>query len=199
MAHTMARFTEDVDVVNHLSGRVFEWEMREPMSYRLVDTDTSEVVNVPPGFRTDFASVPRPFWSLIAPWGRHGRAAIVHDFLYQLGAVTHAGAGTMRRPPKREADRIFRQAMAVLDRVILGRSTFWAHFPSWVVQARIGIAGVRRWVMWAAVAAFGFHAYKMQQTKGTAPPLEHEMLVEVERILHDGRGDTPDGGHAGGR
>jgi hypothetical protein len=36
MAHTMARFTEDVDVVNHLSGRVFEWEMREPMSYRHV-------------------------------------------------------------------------------------------------------------------------------------------------------------------
>jgi hypothetical protein len=179
----MARFTEDVTVVNRLSGRVFEWELREPVSYRLVDTEGSEVVNVPPGFRTDFASVPRPFWTIISPWGRHGRAAIVHDFLYQLGAVTDVGAGSMRRPSKREADRIFREAMAVLDAVILGRSRFWSRFGSSVVGARIWVAGWRRWVMWSAVAAFGFKAYRRQQTKGTAPPLEHAMLVEVEQML----------------
>jgi hypothetical protein len=179
----MARFTEDVRVVNRLSGRVFEWELCEPVSYRIVDTPESEVVNVPPEFRTDFASVPRPFWTLISPWGRHGRAAIVHDFLYQLGGVTDVGAQSMRRPPKREADRIFRQAMAVLDEVILGASAFWNRFPRWVVRSRIGFAGIRRWTMWAAVAVFGFKAYKRQQTKGTAPPLEHAMLLDVERML----------------
>lgn len=171
----MARFTEDVTVVNRLSGRVFEWELCEPVSYRIVDMPDSEVVNVPPRFRTDFASVPRPFWAIISPWGRHGRAAIVHDFLYQLGGVTDVAARSMRRPSKREADRIFRQAMGVLDRVILGRT----RFP----QFRIWFAGWRRWVMWAAVALFGFRAYKRQQAKGTAPPLEHAMLIEVERIL----------------
>jgi hypothetical protein len=171
----MARFTEDVTVVNRLSGRVFEWELCEAVSYRLVDVPESEVVNVPPGFATDFASVPRPFWAIISPWGRHGRAAIVHDFLYQLGGVTDVAAQSMRRPPKREADRIFRDAMRVLDVVILGRRSH----PGF----RIWLAGWRRWTMWAAVAAFGFTAYRRQQTKGTAPPLEHAMLVEVERLL----------------
>lgn len=179
----MARFTEDVQVVNRLSGGVFAWELCEPVSYRLVDTPDSEVVNVPPKFTTDFASVPRPFWSIISPWGRHGRAAIVHDFLYQLGGITDLGAQSMRRPPKREADRIFRQAMAVLDEVILGRSTFWSRYPRWVVRARIGVAGWRRWTMWTAVAVFGFKAYKRQQTRGSAPPLEHAMLVQVEDML----------------
>lgn len=171
----MAQFTEDVTVVNRLSGRVFEWELCEPVSYRIVDTADSEVVNVPPGFATDFASVPRPFWAIISPWGRHGRAAIVHDFLYQLGGVTDVGARSMRRPSKREADRIFRQAMEVLDRVILGRG----NHPGF----RVWLAGWRRWTMWAAVAVFGFRAYKRQQEKGTAPPLEHAMLVEVEKLL----------------
>lgn len=174
----MARFTEDVTVVNRLSGRVFEWELCEPVSFRIVDTPESEVVNVPPQFRTDFASVPRPFWAIISPWGRHGRAAIVHDFLYQLGGVTDVAAQSMRRPSKREADRIFRQAMRVLDEVILS--------PRRLPAFRIWLAGWRRWTMWAAVAAFGFKAYQRLQVKATAPPLEHAMLLDVERRLADG-------------
>lgn len=192
----MARFTEDVTVVNRLAGRVFEWELCEPVSYRIVDTPDSEVVNVPPQFRTDFASVPRPFWTIISPWGRHGRAAIVHDFLYQLGGVTDVARQSMRRPSKREADRIFREAMGVLDEVILRRSRFWARFPAWVVGVRIWFAGGRRWIMWAAVAAFGFRAYRRQQEKGTAPPLEHAMLVDVERMLA-GEPAVPDAADAG--
>ena len=171
----MAQFTEDVTVVNRLAGRVFAWELCEPVSYRLVDDPASEVVNVPPGFTTDFASVPRVFWAIISPWGRHGRAAIVHDFLYQLGGVTDVAAQSMRRPPKAEADRIFRDAMRVLDVVILGRR----RHPGF----RVWLAGWRRWAMWAAVAVFGFRAYKRQQTKGSAPPLEHAMLEDVARLL----------------
>ncbi|MBM3658313.1 MAG: DUF1353 domain-containing protein [Actinobacteria bacterium] len=174
----MARFTEDVTVVNRLSGRVFEWELCEPVSYRTVDTPDSETVNVPPEFATDFASVPRPFWAIISPWGRHGRAAIVHDFLYQLGGVTDVGAQTMRRPSKREADRIFREAMRVLDVAILGRRSR--------PRFRVWVAGWRRWTMWAAVAAFGFKAYRRQQTKGSAPPLEHAMLLQVEKMVAAG-------------
>jgi hypothetical protein len=174
----MARFTQDVTVVNHLSGRVHQWELCEPMTYKLVDSDDAEFVTVPPAFKTDFASVPRPFWFWLAPWGRHGRAAIVHDFLYQLGAVTDPGAPVatrLRRPSKREADRIFRQAMAVLDRVILTNTKLWKP----LVWVRRALAVPRRWLMWAAVALFGHWAYKKEQAKGTAPPLEHEMLEDV--------------------
>jgi hypothetical protein len=178
----MARFTEDVTVVNHLTGRVHQWEMCEPMTYRLVDTEDAEFVTVPPAFKTDFASVPRPFWFWLAPWGRHGRAAIVHDFLYQLGAVTNPVARVderLRRPPKREADRIFRQAMAVLDDVILRRSNLWSGSLKRFVGIRVALAVPRRWLMWAAVALFGYWAYKKEQAKGAAPRLEHEMLEAV--------------------
>jgi hypothetical protein len=169
----VAWFTEDVTVVNHLSGRVHAWELCEPMTFRLVDADDAEVVTVPPKFVTDFASVPRPFWFVISPWGRHGRAAIVHDFLYQLGGVTHPAAGTMRRPSKTESDRLFRKAMGALDQLILGKKR--------VARLRLALAWPRRWVMWTAVALFGHRAYKREQSKGTAPPLEHEMLEDVER------------------
>lgn len=179
----MARFTEDITVANRLSGRVHEWTLCQPLSYRLVDRYDSEVVNVPTGLVTDFASVPRPFWFWVAPWGRHGRAAVVHDHLYRLGSVTDPVAGTMRRPSKREADRIFRQAIAILDRAILSRSRFWQRFPKPFVEVRIALAGFRRWVMWAAVAAFGGRAYKLGQAKGDAPALEHEMLEAVVRQL----------------
>jgi Protein of unknown function (DUF1353) len=179
----VARFTEDVTVVNHLSGRVHGWELCEPMTYRVVDAEDAEVVTVPPKFVTDFASVPRPFWFAISPWGRHGRAAIVHDFLYQLGGVTDPAAGAMRRPPKSEADRIFRQAMGVLDEVILGKKRF--------VRLRLAFAWPRRWTMWAAVALFGHWAYKKEQKKGTAPPLEHDMLEDVVAQVRAERSDEP--------
>lgn len=181
----MARFTEDITVVNHLSGRVHEWILCQPLNYRLVDEPTSEVVNVATGFDTDFASVPRPFWFWVAPWGRHGRAAVVHDHLYRSGSVTDPGAGTMRRPRKREADRIFRQGIAVLDRTILGNSKFWQKFPKAVVETRIAIAGIRRWLMWAAVAAFGGRAYKLGQARGDAPAFEQEMLEAVEQMVSE--------------
>ena len=181
----MARFTEDVKVVNHLSGRVHQWELCEPMTYRLLDREPSEVATAPPGFKTDFASVPRPFWFWIAPWGRHGRAAIIHDFLYQLGAVTDPAAGTLRRPSKRESDRIFRQAMADLDKVLLSKSRLWKP----LVPFRMALAAARRWVIWAAVALFGYWAYKKEQQKGTAPPLEHEMLEDVAKVVATGAVD----------
>lgn len=179
----MARFTDDLTVVNRLSGRVHRWALCEPLVYRLADTPASEHVTVPPGFGTDFASVPRPLWSWIAPWGRHGRAAVIHDFLYQLGSVTDPLTRTLRRPSRREADRIFRDAMAVLDRVILARSRLWRGPLRLLYPARLLLADARRWLIWAAVALFGFWAYRRQQAVGSSPGLEHEMLVGVERML----------------
>lgn len=168
----MASFTENVTVVNRLSDRVYDWQLCEPVSYYLADPG-GETVVVPPCFVTDFASVPRPFWWWIAPWGRHGRAAIVHDFLYQQGSVTAADGGA-RRPSKRESDRIFRQAMAVLDLAILNRHPLWQRFPR-LAKARLALAVPRRWLMWAAVAVFGGPAYRHRQVVGTAPGLEVEM------------------------
>jgi hypothetical protein len=53
-------------------------------------------IHVPAHFRTDFASVPRFLWPLFPPWGPSWRAAVVHDYLYQMRELT-----------RREADRVF--------------------------------------------------------------------------------------------
>lgn len=39
-------------------------------------------VRVPVGFVTDFASIPRVFWSVLPPDGLYSYAAIIHDYLY---------------------------------------------------------------------------------------------------------------------
>jgi hypothetical protein len=39
-------------------------------------------VEVPVGFVTDFASIPRVFWSILPPDGLYTYPAIVHDYLY---------------------------------------------------------------------------------------------------------------------
>ena len=68
-----------------------------PFRVRLAD---GREVEVPVGFVTDFASVPRAFWRLIPPWGRYSPAAVVHDYLYGQDDW-----------PKAEADRAFLDLM----------------------------------------------------------------------------------------
>jgi hypothetical protein len=57
-------------------------------------------VTAPVGFVTDFASIPRAFWSLLRPDGNYTYPAIIHDFLYW----------TQDRP-KDEADQILKFGM----------------------------------------------------------------------------------------
>lgn len=67
---------------------------------------------------------------------------------------------------------MFRDAMAVLDRKILHDNTKWGQLPRPLFSVRLALAAARRWLMWAAVALFGFRADKRQQAKATAPALE---------------------------
>ncbi|MCS3689390.1 DUF1353 domain-containing protein [Bradyrhizobium elkanii] len=39
-------------------------------------------IEVPKGFVTDLASIPRVFWSLLRPDGEYAHAAVIHDYLY---------------------------------------------------------------------------------------------------------------------
>src|SRR5687768_9587331 len=52
------------------------WVLQHPLQYRILDTNISIVV--PPGFVTDYASIPSIFWSVLSPYGRYGSPAIVH-------------------------------------------------------------------------------------------------------------------------
>ncbi len=57
------------------------WELYQPFKVQLSNGKTI-VINA--GYVTDFASVPRFLWALFPPIGKYNRAALVHDYLYDL-------------------------------------------------------------------------------------------------------------------
>jgi hypothetical protein len=57
-------------------------------------------VTVPVGFVTDFASIPRPFWSMLRPDGDYAYAAVIHDYLYWTQSFS-----------REKSDMIFKLAM----------------------------------------------------------------------------------------
>ncbi len=77
-----------------------------------------ETFTVPAGFDTNFASVPRPLWWLVPRYGRHTKAAVVHDWLWH-----EAREG---RFDKCDADGIFRRAMRELRVGFVRRWMMWA-------------------------------------------------------------------------
>lgn len=66
--------------------------------FRIAGSDHPIVV--PAGFVTDFASIPRAFWSGMSPHGQYSRAAVLHDYLYWSQSCTRA-----------QADKLFLQMM----------------------------------------------------------------------------------------
>lgn len=67
-----------------------------PIIWRPNPGQTFRTVNVPEGFVSDLASVPRLFWEVMRPEGRYAYAAVVHDYLYWS-----------QDRSKEEADQIF--------------------------------------------------------------------------------------------
>jgi hypothetical protein len=82
----------------------------------LVRVKDGQIIEVPQGFVTDFASVPRIFWRIIPPWGEYSPAAVVHDWLY-----------TKAKCKRKEADDIFLELMERLGvPVIVRTAMYWA-------------------------------------------------------------------------
>jgi hypothetical protein len=88
-----------------------------------------KAVQVPKGFVTDFASIPRLFWSALRPDGDYAYAAVIHDYLYWT-----------QETDRETADDIFRQAMidfkipsvtawAIHKAVRLGGEKYWKQIP----------------------------------------------------------------------
>lgn len=99
-----------------------------PVRYEVGELGSGEIIAIPPGFVTDLASVPRIFWPIIGPSGRHAAAAVVHDFLY---CTQDNGKFT-----RREADYIFREAMLVSNTPVL---------RVWVMWAAVRLGGFIAW------------------------------------------------------
>lgn len=103
----MSRFTSPLrleDTGVDCEGRVI-FRILDSFDYEVGAEGSGIKIRVPAGFETDFASVPRFFWRLLPPWGRYGKAAVLHDFLYRKASGFSKVVG----------DAIFYEAMELLD------------------------------------------------------------------------------------
>lgn len=83
--------------------------------FRYLSTVHGEI-EVPAGFITDGASVPRIFWGVLSPFGDYFGAALIHDFLY---------SPHNRRFDRATCDGIFLEAMAAAGVPWLRRRTIY--------------------------------------------------------------------------
>ncbi|MCQ4271089.1 DUF1353 domain-containing protein [Pseudomonas kuykendallii] len=97
------------------------WRLLAPFSY--LDSEHGRV-DVPAGFETDFASVPRlPLtYALLGAYGH--AAAVLHDYLYTSGALSRS-----------KADRVFRNAL---------RSSGIARWRAWLMWSGVRVGGRNR-------------------------------------------------------
>lgn len=100
------------------------WVLTAPLVWTGTQGDT---FCVPPGFVTDFATVPRVLHWLVSPYGAYTRAAVLHDWLIET-MINYPDRSL--RVSSRDVDGIFRRVMHDL-----------------------GVAWSTRWLMWAAVRA----------------------------------------------
>ncbi|MDM5060945.1 DUF1353 domain-containing protein [Aeromonas rivipollensis] len=99
---------------------------------------TPSSVQVPVGFVTDFASIPRAFWVALPTDGEYAYAAVIHDYLYWEQTTS-----------REEADLVLKYAMqdfgisTVKITTIYGtvRAAGWA---AWNENAKLKIAGEKR-------------------------------------------------------
>ena len=90
---------------------------------------------IPVGFKTDFASVPRLFRSIVSKIGKHAEAAVIHDWMYVAvkrkahldgKGITVSGEVAEWRFERRYADDVFRAAMKEAGVGWLKRQAMWS-------------------------------------------------------------------------
>jgi len=123
----LTSFTKPL-IVKHLDG--LRWELVEAFEYYTADKE--HLIKVPKGFITDFASIPRIFWTVIGqPTGRYGKAAVIHDYLYFTQRFT-----------RKYADFVFVEAMGILG------VSWWKRRSMWLSVRIFG------WIPWRKKDAY---------------------------------------------
>lgn len=108
---TYTRFTAKPDLGPVIEGVGKRMVLKE-FDYFVGSLGSGIRVNVPVGFETDGASVPKPLWWILPPYGKYGQAAIVHDKLYRDGMLLVDGMPI--HITRARADEIFLEALEVL-------------------------------------------------------------------------------------
>ena len=84
------------------------WEVVEPFRFT---SETGVVVDVPAGFETDLASIPRALQSILGKLAGYSQPAVVHDLLYYWHRH-----GVDTAISRRDADQILREGIELKER-----------------------------------------------------------------------------------
>ena len=99
----MSSFTQPLILVPKIEYQC--WATTQPLTYEIGVKGSELQINVPSGFLTDLATIPRLLWPLFPPHHpRLAAAAVLHDYLYTQKGFTRV-----------VADAIFYEAMRVLN------------------------------------------------------------------------------------
>jgi hypothetical protein len=99
------------------------WLLIRPFRYQILNTTL--VIDVPAGFVTDFASIPRGLWALASPHGFYSRASIIHDFLYWDQRCTREQADRIMQIAMEESAVSFAERQAIYAGVRAGGQSSW--------------------------------------------------------------------------
>lgn len=133
-------------VIGFLNNPAFRWVSQTgPITQQLVDplryeTRAGELIVVPAGFVTDYASIPRPFWGILAPDGDARFPAVLHDYLYSL-----RGWEPFFKD-RAQSDGLLLEAMELVGVNMVERLTIWSavRMFGWAFSATPNVAG-RKW------------------------------------------------------
>lgn len=97
------------------------------------ENDNNDKIIVPTNFITDFATVPKIFWSILPPNGtkknRYGKSAVLHDYCYDKSCKYNF--------TRKEADDLFLESMKA-----------------------VGVSKIVRYTLYYCVRWFGKSHYK---------------------------------------
>ena len=129
----MSRFTDVLIVSPYPDGKT--WYLRSEFGFDRGKEGSGDTIIVPVGFSTDFASIPRLFWTILPQWGNYGNAAVIHDYLYYEQNL-----------PRKTADEVLLEGMIVLNvvpwqRFVIYHAVRWFGFLAWYENRKKKEAG----------------------------------------------------------
>jgi hypothetical protein len=154
----MSRFTDVLTVQPLADGKT--WIICRDFGYDVGNKTNPDIINVPIGFMTDFASIPLPFLGILPRWGKYGNAAVIHDYLYWE-----------QNRKRAEADTIFLQAMEVgkvgwFTRHIMYLAVKWFAGCAWKGNQKMKDKRSSRFAMARVIKSY-------EKAKAVRAPLEY--------------------------
>jgi hypothetical protein len=164
----MSRFTSILLVSPLADGKT--WVLMREFGYDVGTEGSNDRINVPLGFQTDFASIPRPFWSILPKWGKYGNAAVIHDWLYWS-----------QDRARRAADGVLLEGMVVLGVSVVVRSMIY-----WAVRSFGWLAWLRNQADLAThynrvLETLPVKAWEASQRKGQLTQIAAHLWRRVQR------------------